>query len=338
MFTKAYLLKTTLFLLFMLFVISFLSLCFGSRYISPKEVFENLYTGNSQNMAKEIVLKIRLPRVLLGIVIGAGLSVSGILFQSLLRNPLADPYLLGISSGSAFGIIVGVTTGLVLKTSMGLPFFSFMGAILAVSIIYFIATVSGRWSPFGILLSGIIVGAFFSSMILLFLYIVDPGSLHIVVSWLIGDLSGGDYAMLKLISPYVILGIACAYIMARPLNLLCLGEEHAFYLGVSPQRMRKLILVVGSMISAACVSATGPIGFIGLMVPHASRMIWGSDHRILIPAGALSGSIFLVFADMLSRSIASTGEVPVGIITALTGAPFFLFIFIRMGRDIYVHI
>lgn len=338
MFTRAYLFRTVLFLMLILLTISFLSLCAGSRYISPIKVFECLLNYQSQDVINEIIFKIRLPRVLLGIIIGAGLSVSGILFQSLLRNPLADPYLLGISSGAAFGIIVGLMTGVVMKTSMGQPLFSFMGAMLTVLIIYLIATISGRWSPMGILLSGIIVGAFFSSMILLFMFIFDPGSLHVVVSWLIGDLSSGDYRVLGIVSPYVISGVMIAYIIAKPLNLLCLGEEHAFYLGVYPERMRKIILIVGSIISAACVSASGPVGFVGLVVPHASRMIWGSDHRILIPTGAICGAIFLVFADALSRSISTSGEIPVGIITSLTGAPFFLFIFIRMGKDLYAHI
>jgi iron complex transport system permease protein len=280
-----------------------------------------------------IVLKVRLPRILLGIIVGAGLSVAGVIFQGLLRNPLSDPFILGTSSGAALGATLALTLGIggLLLGNFALPVVAFLGSFLAMLFVYNLAQVGGRVGLETLLLSGVIVNAFLSSLVM-FIMSLARRDASAILFWLMGSLAEVDWTLIKVVYGYITVSLCVLYFYSRELNLLALGEEQAQHLGVEIEKVKKILFFVVSLVVGACVSSSGMIGFIGLMVPHISRLLLGPDHHLLIPCSALCGGIIMVAADTLARTVFAPVEIPVGIITALAGTPFFIYLLRRRRR------
>jgi iron complex transport system permease protein len=258
-------------------------------------------------------------------LVGAGLSVSGAVFQALLRNPLADPYILGVSSGAAVGAIVALLLGLG-TASLGLPLVSFLGALMTVLLVLYFGRQDGKIHPNTLLLAGVIIGSFLSAVIMFFISVSQREELRTIIFWLMGDFSLANPQTLLTVLPYVLGGFVVVYLQARHLNVILFGEENALQLGVNVERLRLICYLFASLITAASVSVCGLIGFVGLIVPHGSRLIFGPDHRILIPASALIGASFLIASDTLARILLAPVELPVGVITAAFGGPCFIYL------------
>lgn len=282
-----------------------------------------------------IVLNVRLPRVLLALVVGGGLSVSGVLFQGSLRNPLADPFIIGVSAGAS----LGAATGLLFFIPQGLvgigalPLFAFVGAMLATWTVSRLGKQRGRLEPASLILAGVAVSAVLTAIVSL-LMVLRIQNLQDVYIWLMGSLSGRGWQHLAVATPYVAIGVVLALWLAKDLNVYLLGEEAAHSLGIDVQRLQSLVLIIGSLVAAACVSVSGVIGFVGLMVPHALRLIVGAEHRRLILHSIWVGAVFLLVTDTLARTALSPTELPVGIITACVGGPFFIFL-MKRGSGYY---
>ena len=272
-----------------------------------------------------IILSLRFPRALLAGLVGAGLSVSGVIFQALLRNPLADPYILGVSSGSAVGAIVAILMGIG-SFSFGIPLASSAGALLTVLMVFFFGRQDGKIHPNALLLAGVVTSSFLSALIMFFISVSQREELRTIIFWLMGDFSFASYQAVRMIVPYILSGIFVLYLLSRPLNLLLAGEENAVQLGVDVERLKLLSYFFASLITAAAVSVCGLIGFVGLIVPHSVRLLLGPDHRLLIPASALVGASFLIASDTLARVLLAPTELPVGVITAAFGGPFFIYL------------
>ena len=293
--------------------------------------FIALVTGTlpAEDPVRLIVLKIRLPRILLAALVGFSLSMGGVVFQALLRNPLADPFILGVSSGAAFGAILGIFFGFTF--TMGIPSMAFAGALFT---IYLVLTIGSRRMGIessSILLTGVIVNAFFSAIIMFFISAAADSRLHAMLYWLYGDLSQSRAGPLTLLAPVLALVFAVLFGYAKHLNLLTAGEDTAFQLGVDVERTKKVCLLLVSVMIGLTVSFSGLIGFVGLILPHLARMALGADHRLLLPAASLGGAIFLIAADTLARTIISPSELPVGVVTAFLGAPFFIYLLKSKG-------
>lgn len=275
----------------------------------------------------DILFYIRLPRVILAAVVGASLSIAGAVFQGLFRNPMADPYVLGVSSGAAIGAIIAMLAGggLYIAGFSTVPFFAFAGGILSIALVYNLAKVGKAVPVMTLLLAGIAVSAFLSAVVSLLTYF-SGDQLHQVVFWMMGGLGGASWPQVLAMLPYILVGFIIIYCQARELNILLLGEETARQLGVETERVKKILMVGASLLVAAAVSTSGIIGFVGLIVPHFIRLAAGPDHRLLLPASALLGASTLIAADTLARTIISPTELPVGIITAIVGAPVFIYL------------
>jgi iron complex transport system permease protein len=291
--------------------------------------------GDVDHTISVIVFQIRLPRIVLGFLVGASLAVAGAAFQGLLQNPLADPYTIGVSSGAA----LGATAALLLLPAAGIaagyavPLFGFAGAVAALLIVYQLGRVGGRLPVVTVLLAGVVVSSFFSALISLSMLAAGE-QMRGIFFWLAGGLGMKGWSYAALILPYFLLGTGLLFYKSRDLNLILLGEEDALSLGVAVERTKKTVLLAASLVTAGAVSISGMIGFVGLIVPHAMRILVGPDHRLLLPASALGGGIFLVATDTLARSVFAPAEIPVGIVTAFLGAPFFMFL-LRRHRDKY---
>jgi len=307
------------------------SLMIGTAEITPVQVWR-LLTGaiDREGPSGLILFSIRLPRSLLAGLVGFSLSLGGVVFQALLRNPLADPFILGVSSGSAFGAILGIIFGF--SFQLGVPLMAFSGALLTLLVVLVIATRKMGTESSTILLTGVIVNAFFTAVIMFFISTATDSRLHSMLFWLYGDLSQSRYVSIAAIGTAVLAITLLLYGLSRHLNLLTLGEETASQLGVDVERTKMISLIAVSLLVALVVSFSGLIGFVGLIVPHLARMSFGSDHRVLIPAASLGGAVFLIAADTLARVVISPSELPVGVITAFLGAPFFLYLLKRGGR------
>jgi iron complex transport system permease protein len=308
--------------------ISLAALTVGAAGLPLGEVLAALTGRAVPELTRTVVLGLRLPRVLLAAVAGAGLAVAGAGFQALTRNPLADPAVLGVASGAALGAVVGQIAGLEgsLLATLGLSAVAFAGALLAATAVYLIAAVGGRLPIQTLLLAGVIVGLFFSAAITLLISLVDFARLGGILHWLMGSLDALGYRPVGVMALGCAVGVALIYRQAPALNLLALGEESALQLGVEAERVKRVVFVAASLLTGVVVAHTGPIGFVGLIVPHAVRMAIGSDNRVLIPAAAGIGAAFLVFADTLARLVARPAELPVGVVTAFCGAPFFVYL------------
>jgi iron complex transport system permease protein len=274
-----------------------------------------------------IILSIRLPRVLLGIVVGAGLSVAGAMLQAILRNPLAEPYILGISSGGTMGTILVAATTTVAGLWLG-PLASFTGSAVVMFLVYVLAHRQGRLDPYTLLLAGVMVGAFFNAAVLLTIAMYNQ-ELRNAFLWLMGNLSSAQMESLVVTAPLMLAGVVVSAWDARRYNLIATGEETAAQLGVNVKSLRKRTYIVASLITGAVVSVSGVIGFVGLIVPHVCRILFGPDHRILLPSSFLIGGAFLVLADTLARTLIAPAEIPVGAVTAALGAPVFVYLLRR---------
>ncbi|MBA5869384.1 MAG: iron chelate uptake ABC transporter family permease subunit [Nitrospira sp. CR2.1] len=277
-----------------------------------------------------ILFQVRLPRVMLGFLVGSCLASVGVALQALLRNPLADPYVLGVSSGAALGVAVAVLFGIgatVLALSI-LPVCGFVGGLVALAVIYRMAATHERLPIHSVLLAGVILNAIFSALIMFITSIMEPNRSFGMMAWLMGSLTAPAYPVLAALSGYLLIGLVLLFKHVRVLNILALGEEPARSLGIDTERVKRFIFLVSALMTGAVVSFSGMIGFIGMIVPHAVRLVLGADHRLLLPASALVGGMFLMVADTAARTLFVPSEVPVGVITALAGGPFFVYLLV----------
>ena len=285
--------------------------------------------GSSSLATSEIIMvQIRFPRVLMGFLVGASLAAVGVTLQALLRNPLADPYVLGVSSGSALGVSIAILFGIgsTFMLLPVLPLFGFAGALLALVLIYRLAQSKGRLPVHSLLLAGVILNAILTAFIMFITSIMEPNRSAGLMAWLMGSLTAPGYPALGVFLIYVVFVLGILMNKAQSLNVLTLGEETARSLGVETEGVKKQLFVLTALLTGAIVSVSGMIGFVGMVVPHAVRLLIGSDHRLLLPASALVGGMFLSLADTIARTIMAPAEIPVGIVTALAGGPFFLYL------------
>lgn len=306
-----------------------INLLWGAVPIPPGEILAAL-AGKGDEMTRTIVLQLRLPRAILAGLVGAGLALSGATFQALLRNPLAEPYVLGVSGGAALGAVTALTMGWALLSTWALPAAAMAGALGAILIVFRIAYGTGRaLDPRVLLLAGVIVGAFFNAVIILLLSVAETDVFRSAIFWLMGSLSGAEWRSNLMLAAYMLPATVLLLRLARPLNLLAIGEETASTLGTPVEQVKKTAFLTASLLVGASVAICGVIGFIGLVVPHAIRLLWGNDHRLLLPAAALAGAGFLLVADALARTLAAPAELPVGVVTALIGVPVFIALLMR---------
>lgn len=282
-----------------------------------------------------IIIQIRMPRILAGALVGAALAAAGVVYQGIFKNPMADPYVLGVSAGAAVGASLAIVLGIgfTLLGVSTVPISAFIGSLAAVFMVYNISKVGSRVPVTTLLLSGIAVSIFLSAIVAV-LQVIAGERLHIIVFWLMGGFSYVEWKDVWAILPLICLGTVAIYLYARDLNILALGEETAQHLGVNVENVKKLLLIFGSLVTASAVSISGLIAFIGLVIPHITRIIVGPDHRILLPTSIIVGAFFLVVCDAVARVIVSPVELPVGIITALSGGPFFIYL-LRKKKESY---
>lgn len=282
--------------------------------------------GSDLAVQDTIIWQMRLPRVLLAAIVGILLAVAGAALQGLLLNPLADPYTVGVSSGAAFGAAIAFLLGLSgWLAGFGVPIVAFIFALAAMLVVYSLSRFGGRVSIHSFLLAGVVVGSFLWAA-LTFVLTLAGQDLSVIIHWLLGSFADKPWSYIVMILPFAVIGLAVLVAIARDLNVYTLGEETARHLGVDIEKLKLIIILTTSLITAAAVSVSGIIGFAGLIVPHIARRMFGSDHRVLLPTSALSGAILMVIADTAARAL---GEVPVGVITAMLGAPFFLYLLRR---------
>jgi iron complex transport system permease protein len=306
-----------------------LGLALGPSGLGPREVLAAL-AGDARGASADVVLGVRLPRVALAAGVGAALSVAGVVFQALLRNPLADPFVLGVSGGAALAGIAVLALGSAVGLGYGaVPPAAFAGAVGALLLLLAAAGPAGRLSSTTLLLTGVVFNAFASAAIVFLASLAGLAEGAQVFLWLIGNLSDARPALAGWVAAFVALGLAGIVPFARALDLLALGEESAALLGIDAGRARRWLLLASSLLVGAAVSVAGLVGFVGLVVPHALRLALGPDHRLLVPASALAGAAFLVLCDTLARTLLGGRELPVGALTALAGGPFFLFLLRR---------
>lgn len=318
------------------FIILLFSLFVGAYKVSPSDVIKILLSevthlfdvGDLQERA--IIIDIRLPRVILAGVAGAALSCAGVTLQGIFRNPLVDPFILGISAGAAFGCAISIG----FLSFLPIQLTAFLFGTLAVMIAYTLARTQREVSRLALVLSGIIVSAFFSALVSIIKFLVDPHKLQSIVYWLMGSFSLADWEGVKVASIGVSVGLIPIFLMRWRLNVLSMGDEEARALGLNVKRERMLFIIFSTLAVAVTTSLCGIIGWVGLLVPHLIRMLSGPDHRSLVPLSISGGASFMVAADTISRNIASF-DIPVGIITALTGAPFFIYVMNRSSRQVW---
>jgi iron complex transport system permease protein len=302
----------------------------GTETVSLKAVFAHKAPGQN-NPDYEIFVKIRLARVILAVIVGAALACSGAVFQGLLRNPLADPYILGISSGAGLGAMVAVMLGIqwTLWGRSPIAVFAFVGSVSTVALVWSIGRVAGKYHVTGLLLAGVVVNAFFSALIMFLTSIANSTQIQTTLFWLMGNMTEERWDVLWFSGGLVGTGVVGLFFLAPRLNAICLSDSDARSLGINVTVVRVCAFGIAAMITACAVSLSGLIGFVGLIIPHAIRLIWGPDHRVLIPLSALTGGMFLVLADTLSRVIVAPAQLPVGVVTALVGGPIFIGLLIR---------
>jgi iron complex transport system permease protein len=311
-----------------------LSLGSGSVAISPGRVaallFDPAGAGAGEGVDAVIIRDIRLPRVLLAALVGGALALSGVVMQGLFQNPMADPYVVGISAGAALGATLSLSLAMNFWF-LGLnsiSLFAFAGALAASFLVYGISVRGGRLPVTVVLLTGVGIGSL-ATALSSFLMLTTQSDLHRVLYWLLGSLGSRRWEHVQMLWPQTLAGALLLQAFARDLNLILLGEEEAHHLGVEVERLKRFLLVVSSLLTASAVAVSGIVGFVGLVVPHVMRLLVGPDHRRLFPASLLGGAVLLVAADLLARTVIAPAEVPLGIITAFLGCPFFLYLLNR---------
>ena len=314
------------------------SVAVGPVWIAPQTIaamLANLVVPGNHTWSEAeaiIIFQIRLPRTFMALLVGSGLAVAGVAMQALFKNPLADPYVLGASSGAGFGAALIISLGVV--SAIFVPLAAFAGAIIASFTVYALSMIGPRSSVSLLLLSGIALSTFFSALIS-YLMFVAGSNLQELVFWLMGGFWASTWQYVEITFPVILIGAVILYAYARDLNLMLSGEESAQHLGVAVENLKRVLLVTVSFIVGVAVAFCGIIGFVGLIVPHVVRTFTGPDHKALIPASALFGGILLIWADIIARSAIPGTEVPVGIITALLGAPFFMYLVRSKRKNIF---
>jgi iron complex transport system permease protein len=323
-------------LLAVLFVVVVISLRMGAYPIGVRDIVLTLFNGalgRREQIPSEfslVVFGLRLPRIALGILVGAALSTAGAGFQALLRNPLADPYVLGVSSGAALGAIVSL---IVLPFTPGaVQVAAFAGAAITIAAVYFLGRRGKQLDSATLLLAGIVTASFLSAVIMFLMTILSSRDLRGMAFWLMGDLSSAPAVDLRWLYLVLIVAAGSIYTTSSDLNLILTGEQEASHLGVNVKRVKLVVYMGASLLTGLAVSVSGAIGYVGLLVPHVMRMLFGTDYRLLIPASAIGGAIIVVAADLLARTIVAPTELPVGAMTAIAGAPVFIYLMRRRVR------
>lgn len=332
---KPFILKRILFssilLLLVLAAVMFLGISIGSTGGGFKFVVQNLWgDGPADTTLETIVWRIRFPRVLLAALVGATLSLGGLVFQALLRNPLAEPYILGISGGSAIGAIIGILMGL--SRFPGVGFTAFIGSTATLALLLMMSAGQTILKKDTLLLSGVMVNAFCAAVIMFLVSITQDARLHNIIFWLMGDLSLTEMKQVAILAATILPCFVLLFWCSHAMNLLLMGKEMAQSMGINIKFMMVLLLVATSFMVSATVSHCGLIGFVGLVMPHLLRLLLGPDHRVLVPACVLGGGAYMVFCDLLARILPQQGEMPAGVITALIGAPLFIYLLKRSNR------
>ena len=317
-------------------VVMFACSMIGSEQVSLKAVFSHSTIRATANPDYEIFVRVRLPRIILASLVGAALACSGVVFQALLRNPLADPYILGISSGAGLGAIIAVIGGLnwTLWGRSPIAVFAFAGALGTVWLVWFIGGLTGRFHISGLLLAGVVVNAFFSAVMMFLTSILKAEQIYATIFWLMGNMAEEDFLVLWIGAGCVVGGVIVLFYISPQLNALSFGAEDARSMGVNIVRTRTVAFAVAAGITAIAVSLSGLIGFVGLVVPHAVRLLFGPDHRQLLPLSGVVGAIFLIVADTLARTIVAPAQLPVGVVTALVGGPVFLVLLVKHSTKV----
>lgn len=319
-----------------LLVVMLACLMVGSEKVSLNAVFSRLGDETTTNPDYEIFVRVRLPRIILACLVGAALACSGVVFQALLRNPLADPYILGISSGAGLGAMIAVISGLswTLWGRSPIAVFAFIGALVTVWLVWFIGRLTGKYYVTGLLLAGVVVNAFFSALIMFLTSISKAEHVQSTIFWLMGNMTEEDFLVLWIGTGCVVGGMIALFFISPQLNALSFGPEVARSMGVNTRKVRILAFAIAAGITAIAVSLSGLVGFVGLVVPHGVRLVLGPDHRQLLPISGIMGAIFLVAADTLARTIITPAQLPVGVVTAIVGGPFFLVLLVKYSRKV----
>jgi iron complex transport system permease protein len=324
-----------------LFVVVVIAMKMGAVPVSLyglARALTRMLTGHTSELSSEymlIIFNIRLPRIMLGVFVGASLAVAGTSFQALLRNPLADPYVLGVSSGAAVGAILALIAEPHLPLSAAAsalltPVGAFLGALVTIGAVYLLGRREGQIDSGTLLLAGIITASFLSAIIMFLITTLSGGNLRGIAYWLMGDLSTGvPKSLMWVLQIGFVLAAGAIYTTASDLNLLLAGEKEAMHLGVDIRRVQLVVYIAASILTGLAVSVSGAIGYVGLLVPHVMRLIFGSDHRVLLPTAAFGGAIAVVIADTLARTVVAPSELPVGAISAMVGAPLFIYLLRR---------
>jgi len=311
--------------------ISIFSLCIGSSGIPFKKIISLIIEGKGTT-EYSIIFDLRLPRIILGFAVGGALSLAGVVLQGMFRNPLVEPYTLGISGGAALGVCLNI----VLKMNriggvLSIPASGFLGAIVVILIVYSLSTRKGLLKIQGLLLTGVMISFISSSLIMLIMALSRTEDLHSIVFWIMGSLEESSWLLIKVALLVSIFGLIISYLFCFELNAFSLGEEEAQHLGVNIEKTKRLLFILASVLTGCSVSVAGIIGFVGLVVPHFVRMFVGADHRILLICSFLSGATFLIFCDTLARIIISPLELPVGVITGILGGSLFVYALTKRG-------
>lgn len=308
----------------------------GTESISLKKAFGAGVEEAAVNTDYIIFFHVRVPRIILAAIVGAALACSGVVLQALLRNPLADPYILGISSGAGLGAIIAVICGFS-STILGrspIALFAFAGALITVWLVWLIGKLTGKTHVTGLLLAGVVVNAFFSAVIMFLTSITKSDQVYSTIFWLMGNMAEEDYLVLWLSGGCTIAGISALFYISPHLNVITFGRTAAKSMGINTETIQLIAFAIAALITAVAVSLSGLIGFVGLIVPHGVRLVFGPDHRQLLPLSAVIGSIFLIAADTLARIVVEPAQLPVGVVTAIIGGPFFLILLVRYTRKV----
>ncbi len=300
--------------------------CLG---IGPTGVSYKYLSGTDNNTESKIIYEVRLPRILGALLVGLGLAVAGAVLQAILRNPLAEPYTLGISGGAVLGVALFLVVPFLSATRISLPVMSFLGALASVVLVYVI-TSRHRFSVSSLVLSGVILSFVCSSLVLLIFSVSKPTEVQSILFFLMGSFTAIDYSIIKIIAGPLLAGVLVLVFFSRDIDVLALGDEKASHLGIAPHRVRAFLFIITSLITGCCVAVSGMIGFVGLMMPHIMRTVVGPKSRDLFITSALSGAIFLIISDTLARTVMAPAEVPVGVVTGIVGGVFFIGLLINV--------
>lgn len=334
-------------LLILLFISSIiLGISFGAVDIPPYDVYRvflykvfGIKIGNLDEILNstlfDIIWGVRMPRVFLGAFAGMALAMVGVIMQATIQNPLGDPYILGLSSGASLGATFSILIGFSgVLSSFGAPLGAFLGALIASIFVYFLAKIGGRITPFKMILAGMVISSICSSLTSLIIFLSkDNEGIRTVNFWMMGSLAGAEWSNIVLPIAISVIPLIYFFTQYRNLNLMVLGDETSITLGLNIEKHRKIYMILSSLITGVIVSVCGTIGFVGIMIPHIVRLIFGTDHKTLLPFSALVGAIFLIWADVIARCAITNMELPIGIITSVIGAPFLLWLMVKGTRE-----